>query len=171
MQYSGTGAVVGALVGAVGRAAVVLVWMAVVGIWGAPITVVLPSAAIGLLVGAIAGAQGKPVRGAVVGAVLSGCVFELFICACASVLHSIPLLDRGADELFGKTLPYALLMGLAGAAAGGIGGAVATRVDNGGSEGVRGLPPEGESPGPAGDRRGANQPDGAERSGTETYEA
>jgi hypothetical protein len=121
MRISGTGAIVGALVGAVGRALVVFYWIGFGGI------VALPSAGIGLLVGAIAGALGRPLRGALAGFVLSAFVFELFMCACASVLGDVVGMfgdeDVGAKFLT-KVLPYTLLMGLAGAAAGGVGGAV-----------------------------------------------
>jgi hypothetical protein len=128
MQVSGTGAVVGSLVGAAGRAFVLLGWIAVsVGyVEGSMFIAALPSAGIGLLVGAIAGALGKPLRGAVVGFVLSAFVFELFMCACASALPTGGILGQpnaGWDFLL-RALPYMLLMGLAGAAAGGIGGAV-----------------------------------------------
>jgi hypothetical protein len=81
-----------------------------------------------LLVGAIAGSLGRPVRGALVGFVLSAFVFELFMCACASALGDVASLfgEQGAEAKFLTTvLPYTLLMGVAGAAAGGIGGAVA----------------------------------------------
>src|SRR5215472_5584638 len=83
MQVSGTGAGVGALIGALGRALVVICCLGPqAGI------IALPSAGIGLLVGAIAG--GKDAEMAFLTAVL----------------------------------PYTLLMGVAGAAAGGIGGYV-----------------------------------------------
>src|SRR6516165_12809883 len=84
MQISGTGAAVGALIGALGRALVVIFWL------GPQAGVIaLPSAGIGLLVGAIAGSLGRPLRGALVGFVLSAFVFELFMCACASVVGSV----------------------------------------------------------------------------------
>src|SRR5262249_51579509 len=84
MQVSGTGAGVGALLGALGRALVVICWLGPqAGI------IALPSAGIGLLVGAIAGSLGRPLRGALVGFVLSAFVFELFMCACASVLGTL----------------------------------------------------------------------------------
>jgi hypothetical protein len=126
MQVSAKGAGAGALVGAVGRALVALGWLAVQGAGPEAFLLAMPSAAIGLLVGAIAGALGKPLRGAVVGFVLSAFVFEIFLFACASALPTGGLFARpGAGELLWKALPYMLLMGLAGAAAGGIGGAVA----------------------------------------------
>lgn len=87
-------------------------------------TLALPSAVIGLLVGAIAGGLGKPGRGALVGFVLSGFVFEVFMCACASVLSAAPGgTEKDAAEFLIEALPYMFLMGAAGAAAGGIGGA------------------------------------------------
>jgi hypothetical protein len=113
MQISLTGAGVGALVGAVGRYLVALGGLLVDGAGHEAPLIALPSAAIGLLVGAIAGALGKPLRGAVVGFVLSAFVFEIF------------LLPTLAGALLWKALPYMPLLGLAGAAAGGIGGAVA----------------------------------------------
>jgi len=124
MNVSGTGAIVGAGVGAVARAGVMLTWVG----FDAPIAIALPSAGIGLLVGAIAGALGKPVRGAIVGAILSGFIFELFMCACVSVARDVasPLLEKGAEARFlTRVLPYTLLMALAGALAGGVGGAIA----------------------------------------------
>ncbi len=127
MQVSAKGAGVGALVGAVGRALVALCWLAIQGAGPEAFILVLPSAAIGLLVGAIAGALRKPLRGAVVGFVLSAVVFELFMFACASALPTGGIFrGPGAGEFLWKALPYMLLMGLAGAAAGGIGGAVAS---------------------------------------------
>jgi hypothetical protein len=125
MQISGTGDGVCALVGAGGRALVVLCWLGP----GAGI-IALPSAAIGLLVGAIAGALGRLVRGAVVGFVLSAVIFELFMFACASALGDLSGIfghKDAANKFLAEVLPYSLLMGLAGAAAGGIGGAVAMR--------------------------------------------
>ncbi len=136
MQISGTGSVVGALVGAVARGAVVCFWLG--GVAG---IVALPSAGIGLLVGAIAGATGKPLRGAVVGAVLSGIVFELFLCACASVLGDVrKLFGQNGNEadFLRAALPFTLSMGLAGALAGGIGGAAGGA--NSGNHPSGGLP-------------------------------
>ena len=83
----------------------------------------IPSAVIGLLVGVIAGATGKPLRGAAIGAVLSGVVFVLFMLPCVSVIGFLSPQD--GREFLSGTLPYALQMALAGAIAGGAGGAVA----------------------------------------------
>jgi hypothetical protein len=138
MQVSGLGAGVGALVGAAGRALVVLCWFG-----PGAIIFALPSAAIGLLVGAIAGALGKPIRGAIVGCVLSAVVFELFMFACASLLGDIGRIfgDKDAGTKFlTDVLPYTLLMGLAGAAAGGIGGAVGSAARKNGQPGVKSGP-------------------------------
>ena len=121
MRISVQGALVGAGIGAVGRGLVVFCFL------GPAIIIALPSAGIGLLVGAISGALGKPLYGALLGFVLSAFVFELFICACASALGSIGELvgDSHADTAFlTRMLPYMLLMGVAGAAAGAIGGFV-----------------------------------------------
>src|SRR5260221_11495020 len=97
MKVSGTGAAVGAAVGFFARGSVVLVnfvgrdGVAEIGRGAfAPLGILavlaLPSAAIGALAGAIAGATGKPLRGALVGAVLSGVVFEFFMFACGSLV-------------------------------------------------------------------------------------
>jgi len=86
-------------------------------------TFVIPSAVIGLLVGGIAGAAGKPLRGAALGAVLSGVVFELFMLPCISVIGLFS--PETGREFLHNTLPYALQMALAGAVAGGAGGAAA----------------------------------------------
>jgi hypothetical protein len=141
MQISGVGAGVGALVGAVSRALVVLAWIGPIGPKGHIIA--LPSAGIGLLVGAIAGALGKPLRGAIVGFILSAVVFELFMFACASLLGGMADLvgHKGAEsEFLTETLPYTLLMGLAGAAAGGIGGAVGSATGKNGESTVNMVP-------------------------------
>lgn len=126
MKVSGTGAAVGAAVGFFARGAVVLLNF---GAAGAVLGILaLPSAAIGALAGAIAGATGKPVRGALVGAVLSGIVFEFFMFACASLIGQF---DRktGGDFLT-HTLVYGLEMAIAGAIAGGLGGAVGSRSES-----------------------------------------
>ena len=80
----------------------------------------LPSAGIGLLVGAIAGAVGRPLLGAAIGAILSGVVFEFFMFACASLIGVISQ-KAGSDFLF-QTLIYGTEMALAGAIAGAVGG-------------------------------------------------
>lgn len=124
MKISGTGAAVGALVGGVGRASVVLISVGLVGnhgpLAGAVAVLAMASGAIGLLVGAIAGATGKPLLGAFIGAILSGAVFELFMCACASLLGSFN--QRAGADFLSHTLIYGLEMAAAGALAGGIGG-------------------------------------------------
>jgi hypothetical protein len=131
MKISGSGAAVGALVGGVGRAAVVLISVGVVGyhgpVAGALAVLAMASGVIGLLVGAIAGATGKPLLGAVVGALLSGAVFEMFMCACASLLGSLS--QRAGADFFQETLVYGLQMAIAGALAGGIGGWVGSMND------------------------------------------
>jgi hypothetical protein len=152
MQVSGVGAGVGALVGAAGRALVVLCWLG-----PGAIIFALPSAAIGLLVGAIAGALGKPVRGAIVGFVLSAVVFELFMFACASVLGDMGSIFGGKDAgttFLTQVLPYTLLMGLAGVAAGGIGGAVGSAARKNDQPDVKGGSGRGGAAeqGPAADR-------------------
>ena len=122
MKVSLAGAGVGAVMGAIGRAAVVMYWIGGVALWP-----VLPSAGIGLLVGAIAGAIAKPGKGALVGFVLSAFVFELFMLTCASFVGDIESVfgrSDSAKKFLMDALPYALLMGLAGAAAGAIGGKV-----------------------------------------------
>ena len=84
--------------------------------------VALPSAGIGLLVGAIAGGLGRPLLGAAVGAILSGVIFEFFMFACASLLGHF---EQGRGDAFlGQTLVYGLEMAVAGAVAGGVGGLV-----------------------------------------------
>lgn len=83
----------------------------------------IPSAVIGLLVGGIAGAAGKPLRGAAIGAILSGVMFELFMLPCVSMIGLFS--PEAGKEFLGGTLPYALQMALAGAIAGGAGGGVA----------------------------------------------
>jgi hypothetical protein len=118
MKISGTGACVGALLGCLGRAAVVLFNVGPVG-HALPV-VALPSAVIGVLVGAIAGALGRPVLGAAVGAILSGVVFELFMFACASLIGSIS--EKAAGNFLSQTLVYGLEMAVVGAIAGGVGG-------------------------------------------------
>jgi hypothetical protein len=117
---------------------VVLAWIGPIGPKGHIIA--LPSAGVGLLVGAIAGALGKPLRGAIVGLILSAFVFELFMFACASLIGGMADLlgHKGAEsEFLTEMLPYTLLMGLAGAAAGGIGGAVGSATRKNGKSTVK----------------------------------
>lgn len=153
MKISGVGAGVGALVGAVGRALVCYGWLGpTAGLF------VLPSAGIGLLVGAIAGSLGRPLRGALVGFVLSAFVFELFMCAGASLLGDVARVFGEQDagtKFLSEVLPYMLLMGVAGAAAGGIGGAVGNAsLRNPGREGHAPTPREEPAElSPAPDRR------------------
>jgi hypothetical protein len=115
-----TGAVAGALVGGLARGAVVLLNFGTRP--GGFVPFALPSATIGLLVGGIAGAFCRPLLGAVVGAVLSGVVFELFMTAGASMLGYFNP-QRGTDFM-AETLIYGLEMAVAGALAGGVGGLI-----------------------------------------------
>jgi len=122
------GALTGALVCAFGRAGVVLLNIGEAGT--VAVLVSLASAAIGLLVGAIAGAFAKPVKGALIGAILSGIIFELFMLPCAHLFGTVGEFfgnqDLGRDFLV-STLPYFLEMAAAGAIAGTIGGLVGKR--------------------------------------------
>jgi hypothetical protein len=137
MKISAVGAGVGALIGCVARAAVVFVNLGPV---EGPLTsIALPSAGIGLLTGAIAGAFGRPLLGAAVGAVLSGVVFELFMFACSSVIGSFSA-KAGADFL-SQTLIYGLEMAIAGAIAGGVGGLLGQAADTPSGPASRNLPP------------------------------
>src|SRR5262249_60326596 len=89
-----------------------------------PLVFLLPTAVIGILVGSIAGSTGRPLRGALLGAVLSGVVFELFMLPCASVIGTFGSItgDRDAGGKFlRETLLYGLEMAVAGALAGGLG--------------------------------------------------
>lgn len=121
MKVSLTGALVGAVIGAGARSAVLLLNLGQPG----SLVFVLPSAAIGVLVGLIAGATARPLAGALIGAVLSAIVFELFMLPCASLIGTFGAFTgnkaAGADFLR-QTLIYALEMGVAGLLAGGIGG-------------------------------------------------
>ncbi len=117
MQISPRGAAVGALVGAAARAAVVWLHLGP----NMPRAFFIPSAAIGLLVGAIAGGLGRPVRGMIAGFLLSAVVFELFLLPCASLLGIFGGAGAGQQFLW-ESLRYALEMGAAGALAGLAGG-------------------------------------------------
>jgi|GEM_PF-4983578 len=121
MKVSGTGALVGAAVGAVARSAVVLLNLGD----QVPVVFVVPSAVIGVFVGLIAGGIGKPAWGAAVGAVLSAVVFELFMLPCASLIGTFGSLT-GNSQAQGKflqgTVIYAAEMGIAGLLAGAVGG-------------------------------------------------
>lgn len=121
MKISSTGAMVGAVIGAGARSAVVMLNLGE----GVPPVFVLPSAAIGVLVGLIAGGMSKPLVGALVGALLSAIVFELFMLPCVSLIGtfgSIAGETNAAGNFLRNTVIYALEMGVAGALAGGIGG-------------------------------------------------
>jgi hypothetical protein len=114
-------------VGAVARSAVVLLNVGD----AVPVVFVLPSAAIGVMVGGIAGATARPWRGAVIGALLSAVIFELFMLPCVSLLGALGgVIAEDADgKFFRKTLFYAMQMGVAGALAGYIGGLVGRAKD------------------------------------------
>lgn len=116
MKISAEGAMIGALTGAIARSAVVFLHLG----GSAPLAFYLPSAAIGILVGFIAGATGNPWRGALIGALLSGVVFELFMVSCASLIGTIS--QKDAEDFIWATAIFALEMGAAGLLAGGIGG-------------------------------------------------
>jgi hypothetical protein len=118
MKISGMGALVGAIVGFIARGAVVVLNFPVSG--HALAFIALPSAMIGALVGGIAGATGRPLRGALVGAILSGVVFEAFMLTCASLIGQFS--PQEGSNFLADTLKYGLEMGIAGAVAGGIGG-------------------------------------------------
>lgn len=121
MRFSGVGAAVGAVVGAAARGTIVL-WHLGDAATQIP-ALLIPSATIGLLVGGIAGATGKPLRGAVVGAILSGLVFEVFMLPCVSIIGLL-FSQSDSTEFWRGSLSYALEMALAGAVAGGVGGGI-----------------------------------------------
>lgn len=114
MRTAWGGIMVGAMVGFIARGMVVGLNLPDNGVL---ILLALPSAVIGALVGGIAGATAKPIRGAIVGAVLSGLVFEFFVIAVTGLFG-------GAERGVAETFVYALQMALAGAIAGGLGGLV-----------------------------------------------
>jgi hypothetical protein len=114
-----------------------------------PLVFLLPSAVIGILVGCIAGGTGRPLRGALLGAVLSAVVFELFMLPCASVLGRFGSItgDQDAEGKFlRETLVYGLEMALAGALAGGIGGLLGKSAGQANQKGLSGQP-QAEKPG------------------------
>ena len=124
MKISGAGAMVGAVVGFVARGAVVVMNLHP----GQSFAIIaLPSAAIGALVGGIAGATGRPLRGLLIGAFLSGVVFEVFMLTCASLIGQFS--PREGGNFMIDTLKYGLEMAVAGAIAGGIGGQVGSSRD------------------------------------------
>ncbi len=110
-RVSLVGAGVGALIGGIGRAAVAAFHFT--GASGDLTLVVLIAAGIGIVIGALAGATGRPLLGATVGAALSAVIFMLTLPAVAF----LQLLGAG-------TLPSVLEVVAAGALAGGIGGAM-----------------------------------------------
>jgi len=104
------GAGVGALVGGISRAAVAAFLLTDVS--GDLIPVVLFAGAMGILIGAMAGATGRPVLGATVGGVLSAVAFMVTLPAASLIFLA------GAG-----TLPSLLEIVAVGALSGGIGGA------------------------------------------------
>ena len=120
MKISGIGALVGAVTCAAARSAVILFHLG--DLAKVQPAFVVPSATIGMLVGAIAGAAGKPVRGAVVGAVLSGVVFEVLMLPCVSLIGLFS--PVASEDFFRGTLLYGLQMAGAGAIGGALGGGV-----------------------------------------------
>jgi hypothetical protein len=123
MRVSGIGALVGAGVGAIARSAVIFANFGT----ETPLMFVLPSAAIGILVGTIAGALARPWIGALVGAILSAVVFELIMLPCISLVGTLGEITGKKDTDHGFLLATLMLageMGIAGALAGLIGGFV-----------------------------------------------
>ncbi|QDS95089.1 hypothetical protein FF011L_38730 [Roseimaritima multifibrata] len=122
LRVSPTGAIVGAVICAIGRSLVV-VWAL-----GEPAWIFMfPSAGIGLLVGAISGSIGRPLLSAIIGALLSAIVFEFFLVPCVSLVgvfgNSTGNNDAASDFMF-STLKYLIGMAVAGGIGGGVGGAV-----------------------------------------------
>jgi hypothetical protein len=115
-----SGARVGALVGFFGMGAVILLNL---GPYPLALLVALISAGIGLMVGFIAGEQGKPLPGAAVGFILSGVAFTLFWFTCAPFIFPFDAGREDKDFLW-SLLVFGLEMAVAGAVAGGIGGSV-----------------------------------------------
>ena len=113
-RLSMTGAAAGAVVGGISRGAIAAVHLTDTS--GDLGQLVLIAAALGIVIGGLAGATGRPLLGAVVGAALSGVVFA----ATVSVVWIFALVGAG-------TLPRLLEILAAGALAGGIGGAVGCR--------------------------------------------
>jgi hypothetical protein len=122
MRISPVGALVGAILCAIGRSLVVLSM-----IQKPVLILMLPSAGIGLLVGAIAGAIGRPLVSAVTGALLSAIVFELFLLPCVSLIGTFGDLSGNTNaesEFVRSTLKYLIGMAVAGGIGGGVGGAI-----------------------------------------------
>jgi hypothetical protein len=110
-RLSVTGAAAWAVVGGVSRAAIAAVH--ITDSSGDLRQLVLIAAAIGVVIGALAGATGRPLLGTAVGAALAGVVFIVTL----SAVWMFALIGAG-------TLPSLLEILAAGALAGGIGGAV-----------------------------------------------
>jgi hypothetical protein len=126
---------VGALLGAAARSAVAIGFLFYVHHWGGPwwqgtelaYGAVLLSAALGLVVGAVAGISCRPVLGAILGGLLSaGSCFLLFVVpAEVAISYSSsnePHTREKVEVVFGL-----LAMTIAGAAAGGLGAAYGRR--------------------------------------------
>ncbi len=122
IRISPLGAVVGAFTCAIARSLVVY--------WATQqpaLILMLPSAAIGFLVGAIAGAIGRPIVSAAIGAILSAVVFELFLLPCVSMVGIFGDITGNANlesDFIHSALKYLIGMAVAGGIGGGIGGAV-----------------------------------------------
>jgi hypothetical protein len=117
---------VGAIAGGLARGVVVAFHVGVSSLWLA-----FPSAGIGALVGAIAGATGRPGKGAIVGATLSALIFGLVIMTASRLLDLVGTAvgEAGAGGPFlAWSLPYFLQMAVAGAIGGSIGGAAGKTV-------------------------------------------
>lgn len=82
----------------------------------------IPSAGLGVLVGAIAGATGRPIAGAGVGAALSAGVLLLFLAPLAYLLG-----PRVVGELTGRFLIEMTVAGAVGGGLGGLAGSLAGR--------------------------------------------
>lgn len=116
MQVSGVGAVVGSVIGGLARGTVVLFHTGASSFWLA-----FPSAGIGALVGAIAGASAQPRRGALIGGLLSAAIFGLLLLSGTFLMGRIDALlgEQGSGASFLKWgVPYLLEMTIAGAFAG-----------------------------------------------------
>lgn len=110
-RVSLVGAGAGALLGGISRAVLAALHLSDTSRQAIP--VVLTAVVIGIVIGALAGATGRPLLGATVGAVLSTVVF-VGVLPLVGLLH---LLGAG-------TIPSLLEVVAAGAIPGGIGGAV-----------------------------------------------
>ncbi|HXU90205.1 MAG TPA: hypothetical protein VFQ62_15230 [Methylomirabilota bacterium] len=110
-QPSARGVVVGAGVGAVGRAAVLALHLADLDAGAAPL--LLLAAAIGAAIGAVAGLMGRPLAGALVGATLTAVVFALTL----PVAYLFTLIGAGSVPSLVATVGMGAVSGLAGGAA------------------------------------------------------